>query len=525
MLPAAVPARFRPVAVSAAVFAAAALAVEFAIWPQTGALFYPLDDTYIQMAIARNLTSHGTWGIAGEFANAGSSLLWPLMLASTYLLAGVNAWSPLVLNALAAIAVLLAANHALKPMLGPGHRTIALIVLVLALPLFQIYRIGMEHTLACAVVIASVAAVVRAGESDRPVAWPVLALGALLVSVRFDLGAVAVPLAMVLVRKKGWREGAWFAAIAAVPVAVSALNAARHGWPLLPAPVLVKNALATVGPSSEGIVRFFTEAATRTVSTPVLPAILLLCAAMLLLGKVHRQRSDVRSLQAVAMAAIVIHLCFGRTGWQFRYEVHLMALGLVAIAADLPAALPSLARSQRWLVIVLAVALALSLMWRGHASTTRLIEGVAGLQRYDYLRGEFFQRHPPERGLVIGAIGIIGYLTDVPMIDPAGLLTPALIPFARHDIVDLAAVHRIANDQGADISLFALEGWPCVGEWVIDGTPERLYAIDDDVARRVAAGWNDFAAERGVPLRLGAAGCDTEVGDGSSKALPGRWKN
>jgi hypothetical protein len=510
MPPAAVPARPWPLVASSAVFVAAAFAVELAIWPQTGALFYPLDDTYIQMAIARNLTSHGTWGIAGEFANAGSSLFWPLLLASTYMLAGVNAWSPLVLNALAAIAVLLAANRALRPTLGPGHRAIALIALVLAVPLFQIYRIGMEHTLACAVVIASVSAVVRAGESERPVAWPVLALGALLVSVRFDLAAVAVPLALVLVRKKGWREGAWFAAIAAVPIAVSALNASRHGWPLLPAPVLVKNALATIGPSPEGFARFLTDAGTRLVNTPALPVILLLCAAMLLARERQRQRSDVRSLQAVAMAAIVIHLCFGRTGWQFRYEVHLIALGLVAIAADLPAALQSMARSQRQFVAVLTVALALCLAWRANASTTRLVQGVAGLQRYDYLRGEFFQRHPPERGLVIGAVGVIGYLTDVPMIDPAGLLTPELIPSARYDVVDLPAVQRIASARGADLSLFPLEGWQCVGEWIIDGTPERLYAVTDDVARKVAAGWKEFAAERGVPLRLGAAGCEAE---------------
>ena len=46
-----------------------------------GALVYPLDDTYIQMAIAKTLTAHGAWGVTRfEFSGAGSSLLWPLII-------------------------------------------------------------------------------------------------------------------------------------------------------------------------------------------------------------------------------------------------------------------------------------------------------------------------------------------------------------------------------------------------------------------------------------------------------------
>jgi len=43
-----------------------------------GKLIYALDDPYIHMAIARNFTQYGVWGIDRErFTSSTSSILWP----------------------------------------------------------------------------------------------------------------------------------------------------------------------------------------------------------------------------------------------------------------------------------------------------------------------------------------------------------------------------------------------------------------------------------------------------------------
>ena len=68
---------------------------------------YPLDDTYIHMTIARNLALHGNWGMnPAVFASASSSILYTLLLASAFLIGGVNELVPLGLNISASLLVI-----------------------------------------------------------------------------------------------------------------------------------------------------------------------------------------------------------------------------------------------------------------------------------------------------------------------------------------------------------------------------------------------------------------------------------
>ncbi len=65
----------------------------------TGQLTYPLDDTYITMAMARNLAFHGVWGITrSAFAPSSSCPGFLLILAAVYRLTGPTVWAPLILS-------------------------------------------------------------------------------------------------------------------------------------------------------------------------------------------------------------------------------------------------------------------------------------------------------------------------------------------------------------------------------------------------------------------------------------------
>ena len=67
-----------------------------------GHIIYALDDAYIHMAIAKNFSQKGVWGVTDEgFSSSSSSLLYTLLLSLIFLF-GPNEIAPLIINLVAA---------------------------------------------------------------------------------------------------------------------------------------------------------------------------------------------------------------------------------------------------------------------------------------------------------------------------------------------------------------------------------------------------------------------------------------
>src|SRR5438128_7668957 len=114
-----------------------------------GHFVYPLDDTYIHMAIAKNAAVHHVWGITRyEVTSSTSSPLWTLLLALTYTMVGVDAPAPIVWNAVAATLVVVTTDRLLR---ARGARSPLVFAVVLAMifgaALPTLTFVGMEHTL------------------------------------------------------------------------------------------------------------------------------------------------------------------------------------------------------------------------------------------------------------------------------------------------------------------------------------------------------------------------------------------
>lgn len=75
-----------------------AILIFISIENNQGHLIYPLDDTYIHMAIAKNASQNHIWGVTKyAFTSSTSSPLWTSLLTGMFLIFGVNDAMPLIL--------------------------------------------------------------------------------------------------------------------------------------------------------------------------------------------------------------------------------------------------------------------------------------------------------------------------------------------------------------------------------------------------------------------------------------------
>src|SRR4051794_21459878 len=72
-----------------------------------GQFIYTLDDTYISMAMAKNMAQYGVMGLTRyEFSASSSCPLWILLISAVYGVTGVTWWAPLALGFVAGLAAL-----------------------------------------------------------------------------------------------------------------------------------------------------------------------------------------------------------------------------------------------------------------------------------------------------------------------------------------------------------------------------------------------------------------------------------
>ena len=305
----------------------------------TGSPFtYPLDDTYIHLAVARTLATSGVWGIqALDPAAASSSPLFTCLLALVHLLTGGHGflYAPLAINA---IAIVLTVGLWAGALDGHPHRTVVLALLSLGVPLAVIGFVGMEHSLQ---VFLTTALVIKASKSiakrkeDMKDGLLLLALALCAVAIRYESLAIVVSLMAFALSRRQWRMALLMGAGAALPVVLFGLLWMHNGGWMLPNPVLIKPLARIEAPAHlKPFISFFANAFTEVSG---LMLVTLLAGTITGLSQRARRRVDAGMndwrwiFGVVTVFATVGQLVVGKVGWLYRYEAWLVALNTLAI--------------------------------------------------------------------------------------------------------------------------------------------------------------------------------------------------
>jgi hypothetical protein len=296
-----------------------------------GHLVYALDDAYIHMAMARNFSLYGVWGITRYgFASSSSSILWTLLLSFTYYLFGVSQIAPLLWNLLFAVLVLWVAYAILTHYkLAPALKLAALLAIIFLIPLPALILSGMEQNLQTllALLATFLAARVLSGEAPSTAARDstlLLVLAPLVTAVRFEGMFLILAICGLLLLRKRWFYALAFVVCGFLPVVIYGIISVSHGWFWLPSSVLLKGVTPDLR-SLSGL--FLSLAINAFVNLHLGLHVFVLLIAVLLFyvlacGKGRGVFDSRQIMGAILLVTAIPHVEFVQVSPLFRYDAY-----------------------------------------------------------------------------------------------------------------------------------------------------------------------------------------------------------
>lgn len=532
-------------AAAAALLATAAVIYIVSLRQNQGRLVYALDDAYIHMDMARSLAGHGTWGITPhEFTSSSSSLLWTLLLAGVFHIWGASEMAPLMLNGLAALAVLGLAYWILRRHVPdrPVGIFVILTVLVFFTPLAPLIFSGMEHTLQVLLSLAFsyLAAVVLTRQpmpstnSSAGHAWRVslgeaglAGLGALVTMIRYEgMFLVAVVCLLLLLRKRYALAGLT-GFMAMLPIAVYAAYSMAQGWYAFPNSIILK-AQTTNLYSLHGALEFLLSGSQD--ATLKIPRIFCLLGLGGIVWLFRSSKSAglwrFHTVMIITLATTtLLHIQFAKVGWFYRYEAYLMAMFVLIAGLSVMEDLSSKKIVLNWALVrrhkilsLLVCGAMLPIAARGAFALEQTTMAMNDRYLEHIATARFVHDYYNDAVVVVNDIGAVAWYSDARLLDMFGLSSKEPVAFRRQAGGYTADdVRAWTAAKGAKIAILQTmwkevapripDEWVKVGQWeiprnvVFGDTQVGFFAIDPREKDRLAACLGQFAGRVACNVR------------------------
>ncbi len=497
---------------------------------------YPLDDTYIHMAMARNFAYHGVWGATQhQFSASSSSLLWTIMLSACIKLIGLWEWIPLILNFVFSLLIIYWADRLLTDFgIGSRLRLLTLLCLVLITPLPVLTLIGMEHSAHALATMWFLWLAVKLVTTERQGSSQTL-LGLVALSAALDVALrvegiflVSVACLFLLVRRR-YLQAFLIGVSGLLPLLLFGYYSSKNGSYWLPNSILMKGNLPDFT-SFYGWVMTLGGRAIRLLFNSInLSMTCLLVSLALLIFRHYRETKNLLSrpnvLGMMVFLITLLHLQYAGTGWLFRYEAYLVMNGLIAIACLISVVLPTPSASLREKALILMpssrplrpaiiffflVALTTYGARIGQSATTSALWMKDRFQEH-ILTARFVENYYDRATLVINDLGAMAYFSKARLLDILGLgsIEPVRWRLAQGRGFHSSEMKRWVRDSGAEIAIFQSnytqwhrvlpKGWAHVCDWrirrrnIFRDRIVRFYASNPQKARELELNLREFS--------------------------------
>lgn len=462
-----------------------------------GTMAYPLDDTFIHMAVAKTLAFDHVWGISKySFESASSSPLYTILLAAIFFVAGTHLVIPLVINILVAIVFLVGLQHWLiRQGVAVISQSVIMLAVVFLTPLPLLVICGMEHTLQllfCFLFIYSFSA-----SAHGKLPWQIYLYGLLMVSTRYETMSMVVIACLLLLFRRQWWPAIKLGTISLSPVILFGLYAISKGSYFMPNSVLLKSAMPPL--TLEGLTGFFFNVFWDKLlfisqDYNILTAqrlLLILPLVYLIFLDTIRQHPAYSYTLIILMGAVLGHVSFAYYSPYPRYEAYLVGCSLPVIGVLVlqhgQHILPIKIKGSEWIAGALLVILTIPLLFRAVITFGNAAQFCINIFDQQYQMAQFVHSYYDKAPIAFNDIGAISYYSEGKKLDLMGIASLDVLKAKRmrywnSDFAD--SLSRRDNTKLAIIydkwfSPHLLQRWNKIATWQIRN---NIIAGDDIVS-------------------------------------------
>ncbi|MEO6915043.1 MAG: hypothetical protein ABI151_04815 [Chitinophagaceae bacterium] len=501
--------KFSPFVIGSIFLLAIVAILEYITLKKTNHVFcYPLDDTFIHLAVAKNAALHGNWGVsANEWVSTSSSPLFTGLLTMMIRLFGVKDYLPLLLALFGSFIIIGAMQTELNryTSLSVVQKSAIIIITLFVGAIPSLSALGMEHTfqIAFSLLFVHAAANVLANPQTRSSQiWIAALWGALMTFTRYENSFIVVSVCGLLLLRKRFGAMIIIGAASAAPLVLFGLYAVSHGGFFIPNSIQIKVRDNYKQLLNGGLAMLEVAASISG---------LIVIALFILLDKLRKKEID-RTVYILGIFVIsgLLHSVFGGFGWFYRYEAYLIVLGafhlLILFFEWFKNRKPGTDRIYL-LIGAIALLLTFNLPLRGMNALRNYIRSTYNIYEQQYQMGLFVKEYYDGKAIAANDIGAISYLADVQMIDLWGLGSNEVTRARKGHYWNDAFLDTLVHKKNASIAIIydswftedLYKNWQKAGTWevsysfMLGDTKVSFYAIDPAEADKLRANLKAFS--------------------------------
>jgi hypothetical protein len=425
--------------------------VERAALKKTGNHFsYPLDDTFIHLAMAKNIAQHGTWGInTNEYSATSSSPLFTALLSLLAKLFSAGIFLPLILACIGTGLLIIAMHQELGnyTRLSPFNKLVVMAGTLLIGTIPALTLLGMEHTLQTALVLLfthSIASLLTTNENQyaaRAAAWASLMTLARYESLFFLAGALGI---LLLLKK--WKSFFLLLSAGLLPVVLFGLYSISKGGFFFPNSIMIK--------SNQNFQYLLNGGTTFIENTRSFSGLVVL--GLIITFQKYRQQQFDRDfwILCLFLMAAIMHGVLISLSWFYRYESYLITIGSFHI-------------------LKIVVEWIQENRWNGiRRNATRAITNIHEQQTQ---MGLFLQQYYQQQTVAANDVGAISYYGNIHTLDLWGLGNNAVMKARKSKTWDYKYLQQLAAANNTRIAVIydswfepaLTQSWHKVATWEI----------------------------------------------------------